>query len=161
MLLRSVGQGTLHPSGFTPPLWNSLTDSWERAPLPASPTVTLGPETITLGHDDSEKDDASKEVENHEFGWDNEHPQRQVEVGEFRIEWRPVSNGDFYNFYMAGGSEKVAFPKSWCLIDDEVFVRVSLVSEMKARLSPLTGNDHVRFRSIESRPFVARHDHLR
>jgi len=123
MLLRSVVQGTLPPSGFTPPPWSALADGWDKAPLPPSPTVTLGPETITLGHDDSENDDASKEVENHEFGWDNEHPQRQVDVGEFRIEWRPVSNGDFYQFYNSGGSNKVAFPKSWCMVGDEVCVR--------------------------------------
>ena len=135
MLLRTVGQGTLPPSGFTPPPWSALADSWDKAPLPPSSAVKLGPETITLGHDDYEKDDASKEVANHEFGWDNEHPKRQVEVGEFRIEWRPVSNGDFYEFYKAGGSEKVAFPKSWYLIGDEVFVRVFLGSQI---VVPLT-----------------------
>jgi len=122
MLLRTVGQGTLPPSGFVPPPWSALTDGWDKAPLPPSPTVTLGPETVTLGHNDSENDDASKEVENHEFGWDNENPQRQVDVGEFRIEWRPVSNGDFYEFYNSGGSDKVAFPKSWCMVDGEVSV---------------------------------------
>jgi formylglycine-generating enzyme required for sulfatase activity len=88
----------------------------------------LGPETIVLGHDDYEKNDAYKDIENHEFGWDNEHPQRKVEVGQFRIEWRPVTNGDFYEFYKAGGSDKVAFPKSWSLDNGEVCVRISLVS---------------------------------
>jgi len=123
MLLRTVGRGTLPPSGFTPPSWSALADGWDKAPLSSSPTVTLGPETITLGHDDSENDDASKEVGGHEFGWDNEHPQRQVDVGAFRIDWRPISNGDFYEFYNSGGSAKVAFPKSWCTIDGEVCVR--------------------------------------
>lgn len=70
-------------------------------------------------------------VENHEFGWDNEHPQRQVEVNEFRIEWRPVTNGEFYKFCKAGGSDKAAFPKSWCLIDDEVSVRALPVSVIR------------------------------
>ena len=124
MLLRSVRKGTLPPSGFTPPPWSELVGSWDKAPLPPSSTVKLGPATITLGHDDLENEDASKEVEDHEFGWDNESPQRQVEVGEFRIEWRPVSNGEFYEFYKAGGSDKVAFPKNWCQIGDEVCVRV-------------------------------------
>ena len=131
MLLRTVGEGTLPPSGFTPPLWGTLSDSWERAPLPPSSTVALSPETVTLGHDDSENDDTSKEVQNHEFGWDNEHPQRQVDVGEFRIEWRPISNGEFYEFYNSGGSEKVTFPKSWCMVGDEVCVRLpSLLSQL-------------------------------
>lgn len=129
MLLRTVGQGTLPPSGFTSPSWIALADSWDKAPLPPSSTVKLGPETIILGHDDYEGDDDSKDVQNHEFGWDNEHPQRKVEVGEFKIEWRPVSNGEFYEFYKAGGSNKVAFPKGWCLVDGEVFVRVSFVAD--------------------------------
>ena len=161
MLLRTVGRGTLHPSGFTPPPWSALTGGWDKAALPPSPTVTLGPETIILGHDDSENDDASMEVKDHEFGWDNEHPQRQVDVGEFRIEWRPISNGDFYEFYNSGGSSKVAFPQSWCTVNDEVCVRLSLELPMNVPLKPQTGSDHVRPRSDESGPFVACHDHVR
>ena len=161
MLLRTVGKGTLPPSGFAPPPWSTLSDSWDKAPLPLSSTVALGPGIITLGHDDSENDDASKEVENHEFGWDNEHPQRQVDVGKFRIEWRPVSNGDFYEFYNSGGSDKVAFPKSWCMIDDGVYVHLFLVLQVYMPLNPSTGPYHVRSRSDESRPFVACYDHLR
>jgi len=129
--------------------------------VPPSPTVTLGPETITLGHDDSEDDDASKEVEDHEFGWDNEHPQRQVDVGEFRIDWRPISNGDFYGFYNSGGSSKVAFPKSWCIVNDEVCVSLLLVLPSTGLLLKLrTGPHHVRSSSDESRTFVASHDHI-
>jgi len=161
MLLRTVGKGTLPPSGFTPPPWSTLSDSWDKAPLPLSSTVVLGPETIALGHNDSENDDASKEVENHEFGWDNEHPQRHADVGEFRIEWRPVSNGDFYEFYNSGGSDRVAFPESWCMIDDEAYVRLFLVPQVDMPLNPSTGSHHVWSRSDESRPFVACHDHLR
>ena len=139
MLLRGVGRGTLPPPGFTPPPWSSLADSWDKAPLPPSSTVTLGPETIILGHNDSENDDGSKEVENHEFGWDNEHPQRQVEVGEFRIDWRPVSNGDFYKFYNSGGSEKVEFPESWREVDGDVHVRSFLTLQIDVLLRRLTG----------------------
>ena len=161
MLLRTVGQGTLPPSGFTPPPWSGLADSWEKAALPPSPTVTLGPETITLGHDDSENDDTSNDVKDHEFGWDNEHPRRQVEVGQFRIAWRPVSNGDFYEFYNSGGSDKVAFPKAWCMVDGEVCVRSFLMRWMDILLKRYTGSYHVRSRSDESCSFVACHDHVR
>ena len=161
MLLRTVGQGTLPPAGFTPPPWTTLADGWDKAPLPPSPTVTLGPETIRLGHDDSENDDTSKGVENHEFGWDNEHPQRQVDVGEFRIEWRPVSNGDFYEFYNSGGSDKVALPKSWCMIDGEVSGRSFPTLQMGALLRTSTGPHPIRTRSDESRSFVACHDYVR
>lgn len=161
MLLRTVGKGTLPPSGFTPPLWSALAKGWDKAPVPPSSTVTLGPETITLGHDDPENNDVSKGVEGHEFGWDNEHPQRQTNVGEFKIEWRPISNGDFYDFYNSGGSDKVAFPKSWCTIDDEVVVRSFLVSQANVPLKPSKGPHHVRSRSDEGRTFMACHDYLR
>ena len=161
MLLHGVGRGTSSPLGFTHPPWSSLADSWDKAPLPPSPTVTLGPETISLGHNDSENDDASKEVENHEFGWDDEHPQRQVEVGEFRIDWRPVSNGDFYKFYNSGRNDKVEFPKGWCMVGDEVHVRSFPTVWFDVLLKRPTGPYLLRSCSDENRPFVARHDHVR
>ncbi|KAI0631951.1 DUF323 domain-containing protein [Trametes polyzona] len=126
MLLQRAGTGTIPPSGFIPPVWDVLAESWNNQPEPISETVTLGPEEITLGHDDDEADDDSTDVLGHAFGWDNEHPQRKVHVGEFKIEWRPVTNGQFYDFYVNGGGkdmDKVHFPKSWVEIDGEVFVR--------------------------------------
>lgn len=104
-------------------MWNILAESWDAAPKPANPTVTLGPATIELGHDDDEADDASTDVATHEFGWDNEHPKRQVNVGEFTIEWRPITNGDFYTFWKGEGKEKAQFPASWIEVDGAVMVR--------------------------------------
>jgi hypothetical protein len=70
MLLQRAGSGTLPPPGFTPPPWASLAETWNSAPEPESSTVTLGPTTITLGHDDNEADDAfASDVGGHEFGW--------------------------------------------------------------------------------------------
>ncbi|KAH9917963.1 uncharacterized protein B0H18DRAFT_1123326 [Fomitopsis serialis] len=123
MLLQRAGTGTIPPSGFTPPAWSTLTDSWDRAPHPKDRTVKLGPATITLGHDDDEADDASTDVATHEFGWDNEHPKRQVDVGAFKIEWRPVTNGEFYEYYVDKGKDVMKFPASWVEINGEVHVR--------------------------------------
>ncbi|KAI0648157.1 hypothetical protein C8Q79DRAFT_556266 [Trametes meyenii] len=125
MLLQRAGTGTLPPGGFIPPVWDVLAESWNNHPVPASETVTLGPEDITLGHDDDEADDDSTDVLGHSFGWDNEHPQRKVHVGKFKIEWRPITNGEFYDFYndKGKGLNKVHFPKSWVELDGEVFVR--------------------------------------
>ncbi|THH27007.1 hypothetical protein EUX98_g7189 [Antrodiella citrinella] len=123
MLLQRAGTGTIPPSGFAPPMWSILADAWDAAQQPAEATVTLGPTTIELGHDDDEVDDASTDVDGHEFGWDNEHPKRQVDVGEFTIEWRPVTNGEFYNFWKGEGKSKVQFPASWIEVDGEVRVR--------------------------------------
>lgn len=122
MLLRKAGEGTLPPPGFTSPPWSALSDSWDAAPLPKDATVTLGPETVVLGHDDSEADDDSTDVEGHEFGWDNEHGKREIKVDEFKISWRPVSNGEFYNFYKGEGHGKVKFPQSWIEVSGQVCV---------------------------------------
>ncbi|KAI0345952.1 DUF323 domain-containing protein [Trametopsis cervina] len=125
MLLQRAGSGTIPPVGFVPPVWDTLTQSWDAAPLPGTKAVTLGPETISLGHDDAEADEVSTDVAGHDFGWDNEHPKREVEVGQFRIEWRPVTNGEFYEFYSGSGKSRpdVQFPGSWVNVDGDIRVR--------------------------------------
>ncbi|KAI1793340.1 hypothetical protein LXA43DRAFT_1002040 [Ganoderma leucocontextum] len=123
MLLQRAGTGTISPGGFLPPPWEALAESWDKQPLPATETVTLGPAEISLGHDDYERHDDSTDVLGHSFGWDNEHPQRTVNVEKFKIEWRPVTNGQFYEFYMGNGKDKVQFPKSWVELNGEVFIR--------------------------------------
>ncbi len=96
--------------------------------MPATGTVTLGPADISLGHNDDEAEDHSTDVLGHSLGWDNEHPQRTVTVEKFMIEWRPVTNGQFHEFYMGHGKGKVQFPKSWVELNGEVFVcRYSIV----------------------------------
>ena len=122
MLLQRAGTGTIPPSGFVPPPWEVLAESWNNEPELENKTVVLGPAEITLGHDDDEADDASTDVLGHSFGWDNEHPKRTVQVEQFKIEWHPVTNGEFFNFYMGAGKDKVQFPKSWVEIDGEIFV---------------------------------------
>jgi hypothetical protein len=71
MLVQRAGTGTLPPPGFTPPPWASLAESWDSAPEPAESAVTIGPTTITLGHDDNEAEDEAlaTDVAGHEFGW--------------------------------------------------------------------------------------------
>jgi L-histidine Nalpha-methyltransferase / hercynylcysteine S-oxide synthase len=113
MLIQRAGTGTIPPPGFTPPPWDSLSKFWDSTPDPISSTVTLGPTTVSLGHDDLEADDIVAEViEDHESGWDNEHPKREVHVNKFRIDWRPVTNGQFYDFYKSSEGT-VEFPASW------------------------------------------------
>ncbi|KAK7022115.1 DUF323 domain-containing protein [Favolaschia claudopus] len=123
MLLQRAGTGTLPPAGFMPPPWESLAESWNALPEPEEATVTLGPATVTYGHDDDEmQDDAfASDVAGHEFGWDNEHPKREALVEQFRISWRPVTNGQFYKYYVEEGD--VTLPASWVEVDGQMHVR--------------------------------------
>ncbi|KAJ7145247.1 DUF323 domain-containing protein [Mycena filopes] len=127
MLLQRAGSGTLPPPGFAPPPWESLAEGWDAAPKPQEKTVTLGPTTVVLGHDDAEAEDEGElagDVDGHEFGWDNEHPKREVQVDEFRIEWRPVTNGQYFKYYVSQGeSGEVSMPASWVEVDGEMHVR--------------------------------------
>ena len=122
MLFQRAGTGTIPPAGFSVPQWSILAKSWDALPPPKSNRVELGPEAVTLGHNDAEADDVSGDVVNHEFGWDNERPQRTVHVGKFAIEWRPITNGQFYEFYMGEKSGCLDFPVSWAMVDDKVQV---------------------------------------
>ena len=124
MLIQRAGTGTLPPPGFTTPPWGALAAAWDASVLtPSTPTVTLGPATIVLGHNDCEGDDLNPEVTydvaGHTFGWDNESPARRVEVGRVRMEWRPVTNGEYLAFWKGeAGGERVAFPPSWVSTDN-------------------------------------------
>ena len=126
MLVQRAGSGTISPPDFITPPWESLLASWNVAPKPSSSTVVIEATTITLGTDDIEADDAVKalDVAGHVFGWDNESPSRQVSVDDFRISWRPITNGEFFEFYEGTGKDKVEFPASWVIHKDgEIRVR--------------------------------------
>ncbi|KAF9453967.1 hypothetical protein P691DRAFT_657395 [Macrolepiota fuliginosa MF-IS2] len=124
MLLQRAGTGTRSPAGFTQPPWHILASQWSQTPPPTTPTVTLGPTTLTLGHNDSEALDKlpihMHDVRNHIFGWDNESPVRTVHVGQFKAEWRPITNGEFAEFLLEGkGKGVVDVPTSWVEDEDE------------------------------------------
>lgn len=118
MLIQRAGSGTLPPPGFITPPWDDLATQWTSLPRPTCSTVVVGPGSVTLGHEDSEADDkvphlAETRVRGHTFGWDNESPARQVHVGSFKAEWRPVTNGEFEIFWRGPGKDLVQVPKSW------------------------------------------------
>ncbi len=88
-------------------------------------TTTLGPAPVLLGHDDFATDDeVGCYSPNHEFGWDNEHPCRIAEVPRFKIEYRPITNGQYHHYWKHFlGSVHSAIPKSWVLVGTDVHVR--------------------------------------
>ena len=130
MLLQGAGipGGSLPPPGFATPQWEMLAEQWNAISPPAEPTVALGPETVVFGHDDPEAEDENSDkatvVDGVEFGWDNEHPRREVEVKPFKISWRPVTNGEFYDYWKGKGKEEVQMPASWIETEGEVKVRL-------------------------------------
>ncbi|KAJ7601033.1 DUF323 domain-containing protein [Mycena floridula] len=124
MLLQRAGSGTLPPPGFSTPVWRSLAKGWDATAQIESKSVVLGPETVSLGHDDCEMEDLNAtDVKTHEFGWDNEHPKRGVFVSEFRIDWRPITNGQFYEFYRSKEAKDILLPASWIEENGKILVR--------------------------------------
>lgn len=126
ILIQRAGTGMLPPPGFAIPPWKQLAAQWDAVSPPTTPHATLGPCTLTMGHDDQEPDDLRADlaaaVSGHEFGWDNESPPRAVAVAQFKASWRPVTNGEFLDYWRAGKGS-VPLPPSWVLEDDEVRVR--------------------------------------
>jgi formylglycine-generating enzyme required for sulfatase activity len=121
MLIQRAGTGALPPPGFTVPPWTLLSQQWDAHPPPLTATVVLGPAEVVLGHNDSEADDIVNVSVDHEFGWDNESPARGVLIGGFKVEWRPVSNDEFWAFLKTGGA--VGLPKSW--VEEQGEIKVS------------------------------------
>jgi hypothetical protein len=126
-------EGTLPPPGFTLPPWKLLSEAYDKAHSKFkllceekhSTTVTLGPTSVILGHDDKDSEDSNLALEaTHGFGWDNESPSRSVDLGQFRIEWRPISNAQFYEYYKSLGDQAgIPIPKTWVEIDGDIYVR--------------------------------------
>jgi len=159
MLLQRAGAGTIPPLGFAVPPWASLKASWDLIPPPRSATVTLGPATISLGHDDSEiGDESDTDLENHEFGWDNEHPRRTVNVGKFKISLRPVTNGELYTFYIGEGKDKIQLPASWIKEGDQILVSSHRIFSRNCWfIVGITGSDTLWPCFTGYRPGLARH----
>jgi formylglycine-generating enzyme required for sulfatase activity len=117
--------GSCPPQGFSVPNWSSLAldDKKNYQQFEANTsgtTVALGPASIILGHDDLDADDGKTSFSaQHEFGWDNEHPSRSVEVAPFIIEQRPITNGQYHGFWEKHlGSNLAEIPKSWVALSD-------------------------------------------
>jgi hypothetical protein len=135
MLMQRAGTGMLPPPGFTPPLFPLLAAQWNDPtvfPLPSSPFAAIGPATVVLGHNDSEADDFVQGVERavdpaHAFGWDNESPERKAEVGQVRVEWRPITNAEFWTFWKENG-DRVEMPENWVDVEGDIMVCISSLS---------------------------------
>jgi hypothetical protein len=127
MLAQRTGSGALSPAGFITPSWTSAVEDWNTSHVPQSKTAALGSSVVSLAHDyvEADDDDTRSFVESHEFGWDNEHSKRQVDIRRFKTdsEWQAAAtNTKFYQIYIGNRSGQVSFPAS--RVDDCGMIKV-------------------------------------
>lgn len=120
-LLYMLLQSPLTRAPAPTPQWDVLAAHWavetEAAKAQGWAGVLDVPATrVVLGHEDSERDDAKGHAA-HEFGWDIEHPATAVNVGAFRAEALPVTNGQYFEWVRAIGAmpalDERSAPASW------------------------------------------------
>ena len=103
MLLQS--DKTLPPPGIVPD-FVALGKQARGAAIP-NQWITIPATTVLLGLDDPEHYDGPDRY----FGWDNEKPQRHVNVPAFEAQARPLTNEDYARYLYQTGQDTV--PASW------------------------------------------------
>ncbi len=103
MLLQS--DRTLPPPGIAPD-FVALGEQARKAAVP-NQWISIPASTLSVGLDDPENDDGPDRF----FGWDNEKPQRLVDVPEFETQARPLTNEDYARYLHHTGQDAV--PASW------------------------------------------------
>jgi len=101
------------PKGIVTPRWKPSFSS-----VPKADFITIPAQTITIGHDDNEYTDDTDPL-SLPFGWDNERPSRQVNVQSFKIQSRPVTNGEYLHFMKKTVNKE--YPSSWIPVDPALF----------------------------------------
>lgn len=148
---------TLPPSGFVAPDWAMLAREWDAQDAKSGglaareQLLNFKPGVVTLGHNDDDTQDfdlvvarpsedvgeLNAQLGKPEFGWDNEHPQRQGSTDAFSIAAAPISNGQYWHFLQAISSSD--YPASWAVGADGPLVRTvyGLVDMRVAHLWPV------------------------
>jgi formylglycine-generating enzyme required for sulfatase activity len=103
MLLQS--DKTLPPPGVRPD-FEALAARARKEAIP-NEWIEVPASRITLGIDDPD----NNEGPDHYFGWDNERPERHVEVGRFEAKARPITNEEYARFLRQ--NRKNTLPASW------------------------------------------------
>ena len=103
MLLQS--HRTLPPPGVAPD-FAALGKQAREAAVP-NQWISIPASTFTVGLDDPDNDDGPDRF----FGWDNEKPQRPIDVPAFEAQARPLSNEDYATYLYHTGQDAV--PASW------------------------------------------------
>ena len=120
---------TRPPSAAALPDWQVLAARWaEEAEENRVLEIPAG--EVAMGHHDLEADDASHPTahgwEDHQFGWDNEHPEIVQSVKAFKVDSLPITNAQYLEYLRATRadmSKADALPASWQQVDGEWKVR--------------------------------------
>ena len=118
---------TRPPTAVATPEWDILAKQWSRADENKVLHIPAG--TVVLGHDDLEAEDAKyptvKGWEDHEFGWDCEHPSVPTQVGSFNVDSLVVTNDDYLAYLESIKTDFTSnnLPASWVRVDGRWKVR--------------------------------------
>ncbi|KAF8322632.1 hypothetical protein DL93DRAFT_2071516 [Clavulina sp. PMI_390] len=126
MLIQRAGTpgGTIAPRGFAPPSLENvhhliLPDKSSLTRPPPHALIQLHPGTFSIGHDDPEKLDLKtaslSEAETYEFGWDLEHPKRQVTIPkQVLVEKLCITNAEYLVYFrLFQESKGLRMPDNW------------------------------------------------
>jgi formylglycine-generating enzyme required for sulfatase activity len=104
MLIQS--EKVLPPPGTVAPDFQALAKQLATVAV-TNEWFTIPEAEVQIGLEDSEQDKTTVRY----FGWDNEKPQRTVQVKSFRAKARPITNGEFAAYLAQTGTSKI--PASW------------------------------------------------
>lgn len=119
---------TRPPTTVAVPQWDIPAKRWNEEKA-QNKVLTIEAGEISVGHHDLEGEDelfpGQHGWDEHEFGWDIEHPKLVAKVARFKIDSLPVSNHDYKAFLKATGITFAAdnLPASWVEQDGEWMVR--------------------------------------
>jgi formylglycine-generating enzyme required for sulfatase activity len=129
MLLQSPF--TRAPTVVAIPQWDDLARRWDEEGVNSpNKVLEITGRVIGIGHDDLEAKDkefpTEKGWETHEFGWDNEHPLREVKVKSFKVDSLPISNMDYLTYLQETKIPLTtdSIPSSWIAVDGEDVPRI-------------------------------------
>lgn len=95
--------------------------NWQPAKATPNTIITVPATTVTLGHDDLEKETSQ------ELGWDNEHPAHKVSVPSFKVNATPITNGEYFAWVRSIGAlprlDANSAPASWVQHDGQWAVK--------------------------------------
>jgi formylglycine-generating enzyme required for sulfatase activity len=123
---------TRPPTVVATPKWDDLATKWqEEGKGVRNDVLVIQGGVVKMGHNDREEDDALYPTEagweDHEFGWDNEHPLVDKQISTFKVDSLPISNLEYFDYFRSIEKPltKETIPSSWVLHAEtgEILVR--------------------------------------